>query len=120
MYQYLTKLSLGAVAPLGRAGLLAGAALATVLVLDPFGGAALAQGGGVIFACVEVDDDDAGFGDEIRFVRGPGRCESDEIEVSWNIEGPQGVQGKIGDTGAQVACRYRPPADRPHRRSDSS
>ena len=95
MYRHLTKLSLGAVAALGRAGLLAGAALATVLVLDPLGGAALAQAGSVIFACVKSDDDR----DKIRFVPGPGLCVKKEIEFSWNVVGPTGPTGPAGPIG---------------------
>ncbi len=81
----------------GVSGLLAGTALATLLVLNPLGGTALAQTGGIITACIlKMTVDGKG---DMRWVSDPRLCTDKETAVSWNIKGPTGARGPQGPAG---------------------
>jgi hypothetical protein len=53
---------------------------------------------GALTACVSTGDLSCG---EPRFVTSDATCDSGEVEVKWNLEGPQGPIGATGPTGEQ-------------------
>jgi len=63
---------------------------------------ASAQSGSVIYACVGADT-------RIHLVSATELCKSNEVRVSWNVEGPQGPQGPAGPQGPQGATGAQGP-----------
>ena len=41
----------------------------------------------------------------MRLASGPADCRNREVFVQWNVEGPQGVQGKLGPPGGPGQAR---------------
>jgi hypothetical protein len=84
-----------------RAMLVGGAAgvLVAAGATGAFATARLIGAGGVIQACYRTSDDDCK--GERRAVTDSSACRSNELPISWNIQGPKGDRGDKGETGAQ-------------------
>jgi hypothetical protein len=80
----------------------AGVAFATAQVIG---------GGGVIQGCYRTSDDDRK--GELRVVSDPTACRTNELPISWSVQGPRGDKGDQGLQGSQGVQGPEGPAGAP-------